>query len=175
MCPQKWKASACGARSAAPSRPAPLTASRSFPVRARKPRREVVVTTASLSTDRPGRCGEHALELEERVERSFREHVAVRRQHDRVRAAGDRQLAPGLAVILLVEDLELDLRVGGDQPQRWLERAAERAPGRAEDREQERRVAAEALDEAKPAAELGAFVVDRQCGLRRDREPQLAD
>ncbi|TML53211.1 MAG: hypothetical protein E6G15_09555 [Actinobacteria bacterium] len=40
-------------------------------MRARKPRREVVVTTASLSTDRPGRGGENALELEERVERSL--------------------------------------------------------------------------------------------------------
>src|SRR2546423_10459509 len=169
MCPQKWNASAFSARSAAPSTPAPLTARRSFPARARKPRREVVLTTASLSTDGPGRGGEHGLELEERVERPFREHVAVRREHDRIRAAGNCQLAPRLGVVLLVEDLELDLRVGGDQPQRRLERAAERAPGRAEDREEERRVAAEAFDEAQPAAELGAFVIERQRGLRSDR------
>ena len=91
MWPQKWKASAFCARSAAARSPPPLTPSSSRPARARNPRREVDSATASLSTHRLGRGGEHALELEERVERALGEHLAVGREHDRVRAAGNRE------------------------------------------------------------------------------------
>src|SRR4051812_1501482 len=107
MWPQKWNASAFCARSAAPRTPAPLTASKSFPARARKPRREVVPTTASLSTHGSSRVGQDALELVERVERSLGERLAVGRENDRIRAAGDRQPAPRVGVVVLVEDLEL--------------------------------------------------------------------
>src|SRR6058998_2421714 len=110
MCPQKWNASARWALSAAAITPLPLTASSSRPVRARKPRRELFSATASLSTNRPGCVGEQALELVERVEGALREDVAGRGEDDRVRAARDRELAPGLRVGLLVEELELDFR-----------------------------------------------------------------
>src|SRR3954470_7487900 len=175
MWPQKWYASAFCARSAAPRTPVPLTASRSFPARARKPRREVVETTASLSTHGPGRVGEDALELEERVERPLRERLAVGRGHHSVGAPRDREVTPGLGVLLLVEHLELDLRVGCDEPERRLERVAERAAGRAEDCKQERRLRAKALDELESRAELGPFVIDRERGLGSERQPQLAD
>src|SRR5690242_12432914 len=125
MWPQKWKASAFWALSAEATIPPPLTASSSFPARARKPRREVDSATASLSMRGGGGGGQNALELEERVERPFGERLAVRREDDRVRAAGDRELVPGLGVLLLVEDLELDLGVGGDEAERRLERVAE--------------------------------------------------
>src|SRR5947199_62474 len=111
MCPQKWNASARCARSAAATTPLPLTASRKRPARARKPRRELVWATASLSTDGPGRVGEQALELVERVEGAFREHVPSRREHDGVGTPRNAQRAPRLGVGLLVEELELDLRI----------------------------------------------------------------
>src|SRR5712691_10577497 len=126
MCPQKWKASACWARSAAATTPLPLTASRNRPARARKPRRELVPATASLSIHGPGRRGEDALELEQGVEGALREHLAVGREHDRVRAPRDGQCAPDPGVGLLVEKLQLDLRVGGNESERRLERIAER-------------------------------------------------
>src|SRR3954470_9156966 len=172
MCPQKWNASALSARSAAATIPPPLTASSSFPARARNPRREVDPATASLSTHRLGRGGEHALELEERVERPLGERLAVGRQNDGVRAARNGELAPGLGVLLLVEDLELDLGVRRDEPERRLERAAERAAGRAEDGQAERRVLVEAVDQRKAAAERRTLALEGKCGLRRDRQPQ---
>src|SRR5437867_3245170 len=108
MWPQKWNASARCASSAAAITPLPLTASRSRPVRARKPRRELLSAIVSLSTHRAGRVGQEAFELVERVECPLGEHVAVRGEDDGVGAARDRQLAPGLCVGLLVEELELD-------------------------------------------------------------------
>ena len=135
----------------------------------------VGVASERLNMRRAACGGDHALQLVERVERSLRQHLAVRCERDRVRAPGDRELAPDLGLRLLVEDLELDLRVGGDQPKRGLERVAERAAGRAEDRNEHRRVPLEALDERDPASDLRALVVDREGGLRRDRELQLAD
>src|SRR5262245_59035471 len=132
MCPQKWYASAFWVFSAAASTPPPLAASRSRPARARNPRREVDSATASLSTHRLGRGHEDALELEERVEGSLRQHFAVRREHDGVGAAGHAELPPRVRILLLVEDPELDLGVRGDEPQGRLERPAERAALRAE-------------------------------------------
>src|SRR5919198_3836207 len=173
MWPQKWKASACCARSAAATTPPPLTASRSRPARARKPRREVAPATLSLNTQRAGRVGEEAFELEERVEGALREHLAVRGQDERVRAAGDVQRAPGFCVGLLVEELELDLRVGGNQSQRGLERLAQRTPGRGEDGHAEGCRALEALDQLEPAADRRPFVLQRERTLGRDRQPQL--
>src|SRR3954451_15753775 len=172
MCPQKWKASARSAFSAAAITPVPLAASKSLPARARNPRRELVATTASLSTHWAGRVGKDAFELEQRVERALGEHVAVGRKHDRIGAARNVELTPCLRVVLLVEELELDLGVGGDEAQRRLERLAERAAGRGEDGKRKRCVALEALDQAQPAAELGAFVVERERGLPPDRDPQ---
>src|SRR5690242_21536499 len=117
MCPQKWYASAFCALRAPSTNPPPATPSSSFPVRARKPRREVAPATCSLSTRR--RRTEQRLELVERVERPLREDLAVRRsEHDRVRAAGNPQRLPGLGVLVLVEEAELDLRVALEQSQR---------------------------------------------------------
>ena len=76
---------------------------------------------------------------------------------------------------MLVEELELDLGVAGEQTQRRLERRAERAAGRGEDRDRQRRLPLEALDQPDAAAELRALVVERERGLRGDREPELAD
>src|SRR3954470_1873425 len=127
MWPQKWNASACCARIAPSTKPPPVRPSSSRPVRARKPRREVAPATASLSTHR--RRAEQRLELVERVECALREHLAVRREHDRVRAAGDGERLPGLRVVVLVEELQLDLWIVGEQAQRGLECGAERAAG----------------------------------------------
>src|SRR6266542_149447 len=128
-----------------------------------------------LSIYGPGRGHEHALELVERVERSLRQHLSVRREHDRVRAPGNRELAPGIGVLLLVEDLELDLRVGRDEPERGLERPAERTARRAEHSERQRSLPLEALDQADVAAELRSLVLERQRNLRSDGEPELAE
>src|SRR5207244_3973374 len=98
MWPQKWYASAFCASSAAATSPPPLTASSSRPARARNPRREVAPATASLSTDGSRGGDQQALELVERVERPLREHLAVGREHDRVGAARDSELVPGLRV-----------------------------------------------------------------------------
>src|SRR6185436_21030825 len=133
MCPQKWYASAFCARIAPSTKPPPATPSSSFPVRARKPRREVAPATCSLSTHR--RRAQQGLELVERVERALGEHLAVGRgEHDRVGAARDRERLPGLDVLVLVEHAELDLGVALEQPERGLQRGAERAARRREDR-----------------------------------------
>src|SRR6476659_7828303 len=173
MCPQKWKASAFWALIAPSTYPPPATPSSRRPVRARKPRREVAPATASLSTQR--RRPEQRFQLVERVEGAFAEHFAIRREHDRVRAAGDRERLPGLGVLVLVEEPELDLGVAGEQPQRRLEGGAERAAGRGEDRDRQRGARREALDQSDAPTELRTFVVERERGLRRNREPQLAD
>src|SRR5215470_13961920 len=113
MWPQKWYASAFCAFRLAAKRPPPVRPSSSRPVRARKPRREVEPATASLSrrsgTDAPGCVGDEALELEERVERSLGEHLAVAAEHDCVRAPGHGQRRPRLGLHVLVEEHELDL------------------------------------------------------------------
>src|SRR5919201_4307104 len=111
MCPQKWKASARSASSAAATKPPPLTASSRRPARARKPRRDVASATDSLSIYRSCRGDEQALQLVERVERALREHLAVRREDDSIRAAGILELGPRSGVSLLVEELQLHLRV----------------------------------------------------------------
>ena len=95
-------------------------------------------------------------------------------ERDRVGAAGDASERPGVGVRLLVEEPRARPGVGADEAQRRLERVAERAARRAEDGDQRRR-GLEALDEAEAAADLRALVLDRERGLRRDREPQLAD
>src|SRR3954463_9817188 len=118
MWPQKWYASACCARIAPSTKPPPVRPSSSRPVRARKPRREVAPATASLSTDR--RRGEQRLQLVERVERALREHLAVGREHDRVRATGDGERFPRFRVVMFVEELQLDLGIVGEQAQRGL-------------------------------------------------------
>src|SRR2546423_4139211 len=160
MWPQKWKASARWARNAAATKPLPDTASSSRPARARNPRRELVPATASLSTYWLGRGDEQALELEERVEGPLREHLAVRREHDRVRAARHGERGPDVGVCLFVEELQLDLGVGGGEPKRGLECRAERAARGREDRERGRRVSPEALDQLEPAADLRALVLE---------------
>src|SRR4051794_15370807 len=119
MWPQKWNASACCARIAPSTKPPPVRPSSSRPVRARKPRREVAPATASLSTYR--RWAEQRFQLVERVERALREHLAVGREHDRVGAARDAERLPGLRVVVLVEEPQLDLGVTGEQAQRGLE------------------------------------------------------
>src|SRR3954449_790827 len=144
MWPQKWYASACCARIAPSTKPPPVRPSSRRPVRARNPRREVALATASLSTHR--RRAEQRLELVERVERPLREHLAVGREHDRVGAAGGGERLPGLRVVVLVEELQLDLGIAREQTQRGLERGAERAAGRGEDRDGQRRTALEAFD-----------------------------
>ena len=64
---------------------------------------------------------------------------------------------------------------------RWRPGAATaRAPGRArsrrgEDRDRQRRAPLEALDQRDAAAELRPLVVERERGLRRDREPELPE
>ena len=78
-------------------------------------------------------------------------------------------------VLVLVEEPELDLGVAGEQSQRRLEGGAERAARRGEDRDRQRCAPLEALDQPDAPAELRAFVVERERGLRGDREPQLAD
>src|SRR5215471_537109 len=162
MWPQKWNASACCARSAAATTPVPLTARRNLPARARNPRRELLSATASLSTHRAGRVGQEALELEERVERPLRENVSVGGEDHRVRASRDVERPPGLGIRLLVEELDLDLRVGGNEAQRRLECPAERAARRREDGDCEWRGPVEPLDQVEPAAELRPFLVQRQ-------------
>src|SRR3954454_10304614 len=109
MWPQKWYASACCARIAPSTKPPPVRPSSSRPVRARKPRREVAPATASLSTH--CRRAQQRFQLVERVERALREHFAVGREHDGVRAARDCERLPRFGVVLLVEELQLDLRV----------------------------------------------------------------
>src|SRR5881394_2903090 len=175
MWPQKWKASARWARSAAATKPLPLSASSRRPVRARKPRRELVSATVSLSTYGLGCGDEQALELEERVEGPLGPHLSVRGEHDRVRSARHVKRRPYVGVRLLVEELQLDLRVGGGEAQRRLESRAERAARRREDGERERRSSLEALDQVQAAAELRAFVLEREGRLRGDRESELAE
>src|SRR5919197_2866112 len=126
MWPQKWKASAFCALSAAATNPLPLTARRSLPARARNPRRELRSATVSLSTHWAGCVDDQALELVERVERPLREQVAVRREDERVRAPRNRKRAPDIGVGFLVEELELDLRIGRHEAQARVERPAER-------------------------------------------------
>src|SRR5690349_9535925 len=116
MWPQKWNASAFSALIAAATMPVPLTARSSLPARARNPLREVDSATVSLSTHGAGCVDEQALELEERVEGALREQVAVGREDERVGAAGNRKGAPGIGVAFLVEELDLDLRIGSHQP-----------------------------------------------------------
>src|SRR5260221_13840941 len=97
MWPQKWKASARWARNAAASVPPPLTASRSRPIRARNPRREVASTTAPLrprSSMRefelvPLGSRQESLELQQRVEGPLRAHGAADVEHDAVGTPGD--------------------------------------------------------------------------------------
>src|SRR5881394_3651332 len=175
MWPQKWKASARWARSAAATKPLPLSASSRRPVRARKPRRELVSATVSLSTYGLGCGDEQALELEERVEGPLGPHLSVRGEHDRVRSARHVKRRPYVGVRLLVEELQLDLRVGGGEAQRRLESGAERAARRREDGERERRAPPETLDQLQAAAELRAVVLEREGRLRGDREPELAE
>src|SRR5262245_38130455 len=127
MWPQKWKASAFWARIASSTNPPPATPSSSRPVRARNPRLELAPATLSLSTDRPGRVGQQALELVERVERPLGEHLAVRAEHHGVRAARDGERGPRVGVGLLVEEPKLDSRVVREQPERRRERRAPRA------------------------------------------------
>src|ERR1044072_2114387 len=115
---------------AAATIPPPLTARRSLPARARNPRREVDSATASLSTDGAGRVDEEALELVERGESGLRQHVALPPEKQRGGGGGDPGLAPGVGVCLLVEELQLALGIGRDQPQARLERLAEGAAGR---------------------------------------------
>src|ERR687887_1654308 len=157
MWPQKWKASAFCALSAAATNPLPLTARRSLPARARNPRRELRSATVSLSTHWAGCANDQALELVERVERPLREQVAVRREDERVGASRDREPTPGIGVGLLVEELELDLRIGGHQAQARLERLAESAARGSEDRDRERGASREAVDHLEPAAERRAL------------------
>src|SRR5438874_4830344 len=130
MWPQKWKASARWARSAAATKPLPLSASSRRPVRARNPRRELFSATASLrrplaaptmggragfagaaglSMHRLGRGDEQTLELEERVERPLGPHLSVGCEHDRIRAARHAERSPDVGVRLLVEEFQLDL------------------------------------------------------------------
>src|SRR6478752_8727411 len=133
MCPQKWKASAFWALIAPSTYPPPATPSSRRPVRARKPRREVAPATASLSTHY--RRAEQRFQLVERVEGALGEHLAVGREHDRVRAARDGERLPGLGVGVLVEELQLHLGIVGQQAQRRLECGTERAAGGGEDRD----------------------------------------
>src|SRR6478735_729384 len=86
-----------------------------------------------------------------------------------------RARKPRVGVVVLVEGRELDTGVVSEQPERRLERGAERTGGRREDRHLQRGVAFETLDQADAAAELRALVLERECGLRRDRQPQLAE
>src|SRR5437588_9826486 len=102
MWPQKWNASARSARSAAATKLPPEAASSSRPTRARKPRRELASATLSLNTRGLQGGDDQALELEERVEGSLRQHLAVRRQHDPVRAAWHRERGPDVGIRLLV-------------------------------------------------------------------------
>src|SRR5215208_3580576 len=175
MWPQKWKASAFWARMASRTNPPPATPSSSRPVRARKPRRELAAAMLSLSTDRPGGVRQEALQLVERVERALGEHLAVGREHNGIRAARDGERGPRVGVGLLVEELQLDSRVIREQSQGRLERHTQGAVRRGERRDGERCPALEAIDQADAAAELGAFVVDRERRLWGNREPQLAE
>src|ERR671937_405577 len=176
MWPQKWNASARSARRAAATKPPPVTASSSRPTRARKPRRVLASATASLNTRGRSRRGrEQALELEKRVERSLRPHFAVRREHDRVRAARDRERGPDVRVGFLVEELELDFRIGGDEPERRLESGAECTVRRCEDGQCKRCPALEAFDQLEAAPELWALVVERERRLWRNGKTELAE
>src|SRR5436190_593579 len=130
MWPQKWNASARWARRAAATKPLPLSASIRRPVRARNPRRELFPATASLSMHGLGCCDQETLELEERVEGPLGPHLSVRGEDHRVRAARHAERGPDVGVRLLVEELQLDLRVGGGEAQRRLESGAERAARR---------------------------------------------
>ena len=103
------------------------------------------------------------------------EHLAVGSEHHRVRAAWDCERLPGLGVVVLVEEPELDLRVAGEQAQRRLECRAERAAGEVKTATASGARRFEALDQPDAPTELRAFVVERERGLRGDREPQLAD
>src|SRR5262245_55816619 len=175
MWPQKWNASAFWARIASSTKPPPARPTTSRPVRARKPRRELAPATLSLSTDGPRRVGQQALQLVERVERPLGEHLAVRGEHHRVRAARNGERFPRIGGGLLVEELELESRVVREQPQRRLERRAQRAVRRGESRDGERRSTLETVDQGDAAAELRALVVDRERRLRRHRQTQLAE
>ncbi len=70
---------------------------------------------------------QEALELEQRVERAFGEDRAGRIDDDTVWAAGDTQSPPQLALPLLFEYLQLDLRVAADESNRRFECFAEPA------------------------------------------------
>src|SRR5262245_51751013 len=182
MCPQKWNASArCDFTAAATTLP-PETASSSRPTRERKPRRVLLATTASLSAGSRMRRlqaalgrRKHALQLEKRVERALREHRSLGADDDAVRAARDPELVPELPVLLLVEDLQLDVRIGADELHRRLERLAQRAAGGREDGECERGAAGKAVSQRRTRADLRALAAHGERRLRRDREPQLAD
>src|SRR5436305_14191198 len=117
MCPQKWYALASCAFNAAATAPPPLVARRSRPARAKKPRREVAARIRSGSKDR--------LELRQRVERPLRADGGVGAEHDGVRAAGNTQCAPDVRIRVLVEPLQLDVGVGGDDMECRFDRAAD--------------------------------------------------
>src|SRR2546423_26646 len=137
MCPQKWYASAAWARSVAVTNSPPATASSKRPTPARNPRRELASTTASLKPCSDRRClrcparrrCEQAFQLDQRVERPLGQDLAGGPERDAVGAARDRECAPDVRIALLVEDLELDCGVIGDQTNRRLERLAERTAG----------------------------------------------
>src|SRR5439155_26553688 len=88
------------------------------------------LASAMHAASRPPALGrtEDALELGEVVERALREHGAVEIECDRERAAGNARLAPGLAVLLLVERRHGELRLASERGDRRLQRLAHPAP-----------------------------------------------
>ena len=173
MCPQKWKASAFCVLIAPSTKPPPATPSSNRPVRARKPRREVAPATASLNTQR--RRPEQRFQLVERVEGALAEHLAVRREHDRVWAAGDGERLPGLGSPCSSKSRSSTSGSRASSRSDGSRAAQSEQPGEVKTATASGARPLEALDQPDAPAELGAFVVERESGLWGDREPQLAD
>src|SRR3954452_16746310 len=164
MWPQQWKASASPGLTTLDTALAAVAANSASPTLASSPRREVRAASSS-SMDRLERAAfgraDHALELGEPVERALGEDDPVARiEGDRVRRARDLRGGPGLGMALLVEDLDRQPRLGGEQRDRRRDRRAQRAALGGEHGEGEARLGrrSEALGQLARLAQRRALV-----------------
>src|SRR3954454_24761909 len=137
MWPQKWKASASPGLIALATTPPAAPATIARPTRASRPRRDVRAARPSAHTPTSGmrrlqRAAlgrrEHALELGQAVEGALGQRDAGQRvERHRVRAAGHAGLGRGGGVALLVEYLDGEPSLAGQQLDRGRDGVAERA------------------------------------------------
>src|SRR5215211_5165266 len=129
MWPQKWNASDSPGSIRVPTVRAAVSAISAPPTRARKPRRELLRASESVSRSRCSGTAlggrQHALELGEAVERSLRQHGAGVIEGHGEGAARDRQAPPDLRLGDLVEGRDRHPRVIANALDRRCERLAD--------------------------------------------------